>query len=263
MKKIVLIGIGAGDPDQMTLQAIEALRTLDVLFMPDKGAEKSGLRTLREALCARFIDHDRVRTITYAVPQRSEAIADYRTRVAMWHETLADQFQMMIEQGLTENQSGGFLVWGDPSLYDSTIRILDTLKARGTSFLLEVIPGITSVQALAAAHRIALNGVGETVTLTPARRLAELFPESAETAVVMLDTGATLRARAQDGLDIFWGANLGTDHQALVSGKLSEVIDTIEAARARIKAACGWVMDIYLLRRQEKPAPSPEKSACP
>lgn len=250
MKKLVLIGIGAGNPDQMTLQAIKALNEVDVLFMPDKGAEKSGLRIIREALCARFVTHDRVKTVTYAIPQRSETNPDYKTRVAVWHEGLADQFQMMIEHGLADNQTGGFLVWGDPSLYDSTIRILNAVRMRGITFTLEVIPGITSVQALAAAHRVALNRIGESVTLIPARRLADAFPENVESAVVMLDSGAILRARVEDGLYVYWGANLGTPDETLVAGPLSEVIDTIEAARARIKKQSGWVMDIYLLRRE-------------
>ena len=56
------------------------------------------------------------------------------------------------------DEVGAFLVWGDPSLYDSTIRVIQQIIADGaTAFDYEVIPGITSVQALAAQHKIALN----------------------------------------------------------------------------------------------------------
>jgi precorrin-6A synthase len=68
--------------------------------------------------------------------------------------------------------------------------------------------------------------------------------------VVMLDGGlacAGLVERFAD-LRIYWGAQLGLEDEALVSGKLSEVIGEIRAKRAAIRAARGWVMDTYLLR---------------
>ena len=48
MRKILLIGIGAGNPDYLTIQAVDALNRVDVFFVPDKGAEKAALRRLRE-----------------------------------------------------------------------------------------------------------------------------------------------------------------------------------------------------------------------
>ena len=67
----------------------------------------------------------------------------------------------MIREELADGQHGAFLVWGDPSLYDSTLRIVDQVAAMKTvAFELDVIPGITSVQALAARHKIALNRIG-------------------------------------------------------------------------------------------------------
>ena len=43
MRKIFVIGIGVGDPDHMTVQAIKALNQASVFFIPDKGAEKAAL----------------------------------------------------------------------------------------------------------------------------------------------------------------------------------------------------------------------------
>jgi precorrin-6A synthase len=68
--------------------------------------------------------------------------------------------------------------------------------------------------------------------------------------VVMLDGDlacAALVGRFAD-LMIYWGAQLGLDDEALVSGRLSEVIDDIRTRRAAIRTARGWVMDTYLLR---------------
>ena len=49
-------------------------------------------------------------------------------------------------------------------------------------------------------------------------------------------------------LMIYWGAQLGLPDEALISGRLSEVIDEIQAKRAAVRKARGWVMDTYLLR---------------
>jgi precorrin-6A synthase len=50
--------------------------------------------------------------------------------------------------------------------------------------------------------------------------------------------------------DIFWGAYLGTKEEILVSGKLADVKSEIADKRAKARAANGWIMDTYLLRRR-------------
>ena len=55
-----------------------------------------------------------------------------------------------------------------------------------------------------------------------------------------------------DGLDdwqIWWGANLGTASEELVAGRVGDVLADVDAARVRARAAAGWVMDVFLLRR--------------
>ena len=76
---------------------------------------------------------------------------------------------------------------GRSTLYDSTLRIIRKILAKGFALEYEVIPGITAVQALAAQHRIPLNSIGEPVLITTGRRLAEGFPNNLESVVVMLD----------------------------------------------------------------------------
>ena len=56
MRKLFIIGIGAGDPDYVTIQAIKALNRADVLFVVDKGQEKDELVKLRTEICERFVD---------------------------------------------------------------------------------------------------------------------------------------------------------------------------------------------------------------
>ena len=80
---------------------------------------------------------------------------------------------------LKDGQTAGILVWGDPMLYDSTIRNVEAIAASGRQEIdYEVIPGITAVQALTARHRIPLNRIAEPVLLTTGRRLAGASPPS-------------------------------------------------------------------------------------
>lgn len=254
MRKLFIIGIGAGNPDYLTIQATKALSGLDVVFLIDKGREKAALTKLRMEICARYIDNKAYRVVEAADPERDRSPAAYETEVVAWHAKRAAIYERMIREELADSQQGAFLVWGDPCLYDSTLRIIEQVAAMNTvRFEVEVIPGITSVQALAAGHRIPLNRIGEPVLITTGRRLAEAPPRDAEDVVVMLDGNCAFRQVEDRDVDIFWGAYLGTADEILVSGPLRERADEIEAVRNEARQKNGWIMDTYLLRKNVAP----------
>jgi precorrin-6A synthase len=143
-----------------------------------------------------------------------------------------------------------FLVWGDPSLYDSTVRICESLRQRDPSVEFDVLPGISAPQLLAARHRIVLHEVGRPVHVTTGRLLREAVDAGLDNLVVMLN--ARLDLSGLEDWQIWWGANLGTPEEALVAGLVGEVLPDLERARAAVKDAAGWVMDVYLIR---KPSP--------
>jgi precorrin-6A synthase len=249
MRKILIIGIGAGNPDYMTVQAINALNQADVFFIPDKGAEKAALRQLREEICERFIKDTKYRTVDVKTPQRVASDAGYRASVEDWHAQLEANYEGLFMEHLSEGECGAFLVWGDPTLYDSTLRIIEKVRSKGLMLEYEVIPGISAIQALAAQHRIALNRIGEPVLITTGRRIAEGFPNDVDDVVVVLDGQQAFKRVASSDLDIYWGAYLGTEDEILVSGKLTDVLDDIERIRSKAREEKGWIMDTYLLRR--------------
>lgn len=242
MKTILVVGIGTGSPEHLTVAAIAALNRADVLFVPDKGASKSDLAEVRRGIIGRFVTRAEPRVIGYAVPQRDTANPDYGQGVIDWHDELADIFALLIAD-VPEQGTGAFLVWGDPGLYDSTLRILDRLPQ---PMDVEVIPGITAIQALTAAHGIALNRVGQPVIITTGRQLGAVETDT----LVMLD-GRTAFLDADPDLQIFWGAYLGTPDQILIAGRLGDVAEQIAVARQVAREEHGWIMDTYLLRRAE------------
>lgn len=252
-RHIHVIGIGAGDPDYVTVQAINALNNTQVFFAMDKGEAKSDLVALRRTICSRFIREPGYRFVELPDPQRSVGMESprdrqegYREAVADWHAARARLWAAAICAELAPDGVGAFLVWGDPSLYDSTLRILEAVAAE-VDISYDVIPGITAVQALTARHRIPLNEVGAPVLVTTGRQLRACGVSGS--AVVMLDGECSFQACRPD-TRIWWGAYLGTDNELLVAGTVGEVGRRIAALRAEARARHGWIMDTYLLRTQ-------------
>ncbi|MEI9407699.1 precorrin-6A synthase (deacetylating) [Mesorhizobium salmacidum] len=253
MRKLLVIGIGAGNPDHMTVQAISGLNRADVLFIPDKGADKTDLADLRRGICDRFVTNPTSRRVEFDVPVRAEPTSSYRSTVDDWHEAIAAIYEGLIRDEIAGDGCGAFLIWGDPSLYDSALRILQRVRLRGSvAFELEVIPGITAIQALAASHKTALNRIGDPVLITTGRRLTEEgMPDNAGSAVVMLDGKCAFNTLADQNLFIQWGAYLGTPDEIIISGRLGDVGAEIEKRRDEARREKGWIMDTYLLRKQE------------
>jgi precorrin-6A synthase len=251
MRKLSVIGMGVGHPEQLTVQAIEALNRVDVFFVMDKGSAKADLLELRREICRRYIRSTAYRFVEVADPQRDPAIESYTERVELWHEQRAQLWEALFERELGADGRGGFMVWGDPALYDSTLRILPALAARGgVGFEYEVIPGISALQVLAASHRIPLNRIGGSVHITTGRRLAaDAALAGIDDLVVMLDGECSWKALDPDAFEMYWGAYLGSPNELLAHGRLRDVSAAVQERRAAARAEHGWIMDTYLLRR--------------
>ena len=247
VKRLLIIGIGAGDPDHLTLQAVKAIAAADLFFVVDKGEAKHDLVQLRQDMIRA---HGRMpyRIVEMQDPERDRTAPAYAAAVDDWRSRRSLAYEAMIRDELADGRTGAFLVWGDPGVYDSTLAILDEILARGeVRFEYEVIPGVSSVSALTAAHRTTLTRVGRPVHITTGRRLAGEGATGDDVAV-MLDAHCSF-AGLEGDFHIYWGAYLGTPDEILVSGPVAEVGDRIQRLRTEARARKGWIMDTYLLRR--------------
>jgi precorrin-6A synthase len=247
MLTLSLIGIGCGDPEQLTLAAVRAINAADLVLIPRKGEDKTDLAELRREICARVLTNTTTRVVEFDLPVRETEREDYRAGVDDWHDAVAQAWAKEIAGHLGTNGRVALLIWGDPSLYDSSLRIAQRLTPAPA---IEVIPGVTAIQALCAAHKIPLNEIGKPVLVTTGRRLRDNgWPPGVETVVVMLDGGTAFESLDASGLQIWWGAYLGMPHQIVMSGPLAEVGAKIVEMRAQARARHGWIMDSYILRR--------------
>ncbi|MGO4909146.1 precorrin-6A synthase (deacetylating) [Pseudorhodobacter sp. W20_MBD10_FR17] len=247
MKQLFLIGIGTGNPEHLTLQAIRALNAVDVILIPRKGDGKADLAALRRDICAEVLTNPATRIVEFDLPTRDEALPDYVQRVEHWHDRIAEVWAQALAGTQGPKDTVALLVWGDPSLYDSTLRIAARLSPNPN---ITVIPGITSLQALTAAHAIALNDLAAPFTVTTGRQLRDNgWPTGINRIAVMLDGECSFQSLPQDNTQIWWAAYAGMPHETILSGPLLQTAPRIIETRKALRAEHGWIMDIYILDR--------------
>lgn len=237
MTRVRIIGVGCS-VDQLTPEARRALAYCDYVVAAMKSDDDQLLAFRRELCRAAGVE-----LVAVPDPERDrsphEAMQSYQGAVRDWHDARAEAWGAVIR---ARGGTAGFLVWGDPAYYDSTIRVVERI---GLDF--EVVPGVAAPSLLAAAHGIVLHEVGRPVLVTTGRRLLE-DSRTHDNLVVMLD-GSLTCAGLEGDWQIWWGANLGTPTQVLAGGPLREALEVIRKRREEARIRAGWVMDTYLVRR--------------
>ncbi|MEI5675546.1 MULTISPECIES: precorrin-6A synthase (deacetylating) [unclassified Nocardioides] len=229
-----VVGFGMG-PQHVTPEAAAALAASSYVVAFRK-SDEDPLVDVRAAVCRAYGD---LPFVVVRDPERDRDPADYAGAVRDWHAARVAALRDVVASRAGDP---AILVWGDPSLYDSTLRLTAALDLP-----VEVVPGIGAPSLLAARHGIVLHEVGRPVHVTTARRLADDVAAGQRNCVVMLTSGVD----HLDGLDdwsIWWGANLGAPGERLVAGRVGTVRSSLVAARDAARAVDGWVMDVCLLR---------------
>ena len=234
IERVRVIGIGTGDPGHVTGEAARALSTVDVFLVDD-------LDDRRRALCEALVPPDHAYRFV-EVPKATEAGSE------------PEAYASAVDTLGPEETTVGLLVWGDPTLQDPTIGLVDALVGlwadRGVLLEHDLVPGISAPQLLAARHRVALGASGAPVHLTTGSRLVDEYEPALGDVVVALDADLACAglADAYPDLELYWGAHLGTPDEVLAHGRLGDVLAEVQRLRAEAERRCGWVLDTYLLR---------------
>lgn len=237
MRQVQVVGFGMG-PHHLTREAEQALGLADFVVAFRKGDDDPLLEVR-----ARIAEQFDLRLVEVEDPERDRAQpADYPGAVRAWHQA---RTAALLEALRAHEGVPAVLVWGDPSLYDSTLRLLEA-AAEQEALSWRVVPGISAPQVLAARHGVVLHEVGAPVHVTTARRLREAVEAGERNIVVMLGSGPEWVGL--EDWHVWWGANLGTTGERVVSGRVGAVADLVATARAQARREAGWVMDAYLLR---------------
>lgn len=251
--RIRILGVGMG-PQHVTREVGEALRSVDYVLAAEKSDDDPLLALRRAIVDAHPGPRGPAEVIAVPDPPRDRSTGlsakGYESAVTDWHDARAQRYADVLRR---RGGTAAFLVWGDPSLYDSTIRVVE--KVRGlvggqVDVDYDVLPGISAPSLLAARHRIVLHEVGRSVHVTTGRRLQEAVAAGVDNVVAMLNPPPQrLDFTGLHDWTIWWGANLGAPGERLLTGRLGDVLPALPEARAAAEARDGWVMDLFLLRK--------------
>lgn len=136
MSKLIGIGVGPGDPELLTLKAVQALETLDILLLP---TGKSGGESEAFAICEKYIPS------SVLLEKRYFPMTNDKEKMMSAISVIASEVISWIQMG----KKVGFITLGDPMLYSTYGYLLKFLKGEVT---VETIPGITSFGAIASGN---------------------------------------------------------------------------------------------------------------
>lgn len=242
IEKIYLIGMGPGDIKYLTLEAAETIRKLNLFLIPAKAGKKESLALKRKEIIAQIKSTKNFRILEVSFPERKKT-GIYEEEVKKWRFQKGQILKEVLQKE-TEKEVG-FLVWGDPSLYDGHIEIFKEVQ-KDLNFELEIIPGISAFQILSAKHQISLTEIAGTLTFTTPRGLKKLKSLDHH-VVVFLDNYESYKNLNFSQLQIYWGAYLGTSEEVILSGNLKEVLPKLINLRRKLRKEKGFIMETYLL----------------
>jgi precorrin-2/cobalt-factor-2 C20-methyltransferase len=204
------IGVGPGDPELLTRKAARILCEVDLIFLPGTSGHGFAAKIL-ESLP---LDPTRLRTVTLCMSRQRDTDLNAYARVA--------------EEILTELWRGKSAAWiteGDPLFYSTFLHVWTELRSREPGIAIEIVPGITSMQAAAARVGIPVAQLEEKVAIVPAAYGLDHLPGLVkEFAVVFLlkvhrvfDQLLEMLPLLPQPLETFYVELVGTSEQRIVS----------------------------------------------
>jgi precorrin-2/cobalt-factor-2 C20-methyltransferase len=202
--RLIGVGVGPGDPELVTLKAVRVLSTAGRVFVPVLEATDTGRA---EATVRAHASHERIERLVFALNERD----DRGRRERHWDAAGERVAAWLRETGGT----AAFATIGDPNVYSTFGYLAQTVRGILPEVTVETIPGITAMQAIAAASGTPLVEGTEPLTLLPLT--AGLEPLRAaldhDGTVVVYKGGRHLPAIASiakdAGRDAVYGEHLG------------------------------------------------------
>jgi precorrin-2/cobalt-factor-2 C20-methyltransferase len=190
MSVLIGVGVGPGDPELLTLQALRTLREADLIVVPvrdDRDEVGYAEAVVRAHLTPDGGDPDsavRIIRAPFALSDRS-GLSERRT--SAWEAAAA----MVLEAFDAGATTVAFATIGDPNVYSTFSYLASTVQDARPDVQIHTVPGITAMQALAAASGTVLCEGNEPLVLFPALGGASAVDEVLKHPAL---TGATVVA---------------------------------------------------------------------
>lgn len=153
--KLFCVGCGPGDPELLTIRALNLIKEADVIFVPTSKSDKPSIAL---SIVAKYINKTtKIINLVFPMIKDKDSLKDY------WEKNTSE-----ISQMVRTGKKTVYLTVGDPSLYSTWIYIHRELKKNHKDIQIEIIPGITSIFAFAAESKISLVEGNEHLSIVPA-----------------------------------------------------------------------------------------------
>ncbi|REF28265.1 precorrin-2 C20-methyltransferase /cobalt-factor II C20-methyltransferase [Xenorhabdus cabanillasii] len=152
--KLSVIGVGPGASDLITVRAARILSELDVIYTP---TGKKGAKSVAHSIIEEYLS-PKTEIFTYHFLMK----ADMAAKRAVW-----DEVAQALKEEVANGRKIGFITLGDPMLFSTWVFLLQRLvsEQKNPASWLEIVPGITSFSAIAAASMMPLAMEDQTLAV--------------------------------------------------------------------------------------------------
>ncbi len=210
------MGIGPGDPELLTIKAVNIIKSSEIIAVPGESPEESTAYKITVQTVPEIAEKT---LFTLSMPM----IRD-ENKLSERHRAIAENLEESLEAG----KDVAFLTLGDPSLYSTFCYIRDIVAADG--FNTQVIPGIMSISAVAARLGVTLAQKDENVHIIALGKKEAINLEKDGTYVFMKPSG-DIRSLKKNLADMSMQAkavsNLGMSDEKVYED-LSKIPDEVD-----------------------------------
>ena len=219
--KLYCIGCGPGDPDLLTLKAINIIKNADIIYTP---TAREGKPSVALSIVEGFLNKDtEIQQLVFPM------IKDFNKLKENWKDNTKE-----ITNSIRNGKRAIYLTVGDPSLYSTWIYIYREITNAHKDIEVEVIPGITSIFSFSAEIKTPIGEGEEIIGIIPACYNLDRLKTAAQCCdtLIFLKDGryfnSVLKILMESGFpgesDIFIAQDVSTNSEALQKKKLSELL---------------------------------------
>jgi precorrin-2/cobalt-factor-2 C20-methyltransferase len=206
------VGVGPGDPELLTLKAVRVLRSVERIYFPNSGSSAGGFA--RKILAPLELPDEKFREVPVSMS---------RDRTAVGHD-----YRRAAEEILAELEAGRSAAWiteGDPLFYSTFLYVAEEIQRLEPDVQTQIVPGVTSIQAAAAATGFSLVRLSEPLAVVPAAygldHLPRLMRDFATIALLKVNSAFDRLldelAAAGEGVQAVYVEQVGTPQQRIVT----------------------------------------------